>query len=100
MPTRLPTARKIAGVLKIMTDLIVFLYSFFFLMGSFVYRDQYINTTDSIDLHNISLNIVGLHCMPSTIPPKHRYVIADFRKYEEMLECLIFIKMWLKQQES
>ena len=47
LPTRMPTARKNAGDFKIVTESIVFLYSFFFLVGKFVFRSQLINTTDS-----------------------------------------------------
>ena len=49
---------------------------------------------------NGSVDIDGFCCMLSTIPPKHRYVIADCRKYEEIPECLnLYKKIWLKQQE-
>ena len=47
----MPTASKIASDFKIVTDLIVFLYSFFFLVGTFVLRNELINTTDSNNRH-------------------------------------------------
>ena len=49
----------------------------------------------------ISVNFVGLHCMSSTISHKHRDVIADAQKCEEMPECLtLYQKICLKQNES
>ena len=47
LPTSMATASKIAGDLKIVTDLIVFLYSFSSLAVRFIFRNQLINTKDS-----------------------------------------------------
>ena len=53
-----------------------------------------INTKDRNKRHRwkSSVNFIDLHCMPSTIPPRHKDVIADSWKSEEMPEYLNLYK--------
>ena len=75
---RMPTASNIHRHLKIATDLIMFLYSFSFLTNRFAHINRQIQkiTTTNTSL-KISMNFVGLHCMSSTIPPKHKDVLVE-----------------------